>query len=80
MCVCVRIGGGGGGAYVEDLIDVLTGRLIVDWWRSVPTEHVVNGAGHAGHFCFADVAVAVEVVKTENPAQLLLHCSSRGLR
>ena len=54
-------------------IDVLTGGLIIDWRGSVPAEHVIHGTSHAGHLRLTDITVTVEVVKTEDPTQLLLH-------
>ena len=57
--------------YLEDALDVLARRVLVDARVGEAAHHVVDGADDVQHLVTADVAVAVDVVEAEDPLQLL---------
>lgn len=68
--------------HVEDAVNMLaSGHMwFVDLRLCVATKHLVDGTDNVQHFLLAYQTIAVQIVQSEHPLQLLLHRSSRHFR
>lgn len=62
---------------MEELLNVFLCRILLDLRVRVAAEHRVNRRDDIQHFCLRDEPIAIDVVQSKNPLQLLLDRASR---